>query len=253
MDLIAAKSGNWLTGGLLIVAGLGLGVFAIRHALRHEHPLVDLSALKATTFAAANYGGALFRLAMSAPTFLIPLLLQIGLGMSAFVSGLIILGHTFADVAMKAFTRRCLRSFGFRANLIWTTLIFAASIVVCAFFTAATPVWLILTVLFVSGLTRSLQMTAQNSMQFAEITPPRMTAASTLSSVQMQVVRGIGVALAAVLLSAAAMSRGATTDALMLIDFRIALLVVAAISLTSLFWYLPLSHDIGTDISGHKR
>ena len=65
---------------MIFSAGAGLGVLAGRHALRVEHPLVDVRALKVKTYAVVNSGGSMFRMSMSAPTFLLPLLFQIGLG-----------------------------------------------------------------------------------------------------------------------------------------------------------------------------
>ena len=47
---------------------------------------IDLSALKVHTFAVAMGGGSLFRIAISAAPFLLPLMFQVGFGMNAFMS-----------------------------------------------------------------------------------------------------------------------------------------------------------------------
>src|SRR6185437_12414793 len=49
------------------------GMAAIFHARRARHPLVDLGALRVPSFHAVNAGGAFFRMAISGPTFVLPL------------------------------------------------------------------------------------------------------------------------------------------------------------------------------------
>ena len=250
MDLLGNR-GAGRDGAILIAVGLALGVAAVWHAMHARHPLVDLAALRARSFHVVNAGGSFFRIAISGPTFLLPLLFQVGLGMTAFASGLLLLVHASGDFAAKLVTTRFIRGFGFRAILLWTTIVFAASIAACAAFTVATPLWVILPILFGSGVCRSLQMTSQTAFQFAEIPSDGVTAASTLSSALLQIVRAIGVALAAAILSVSLALRGG--DALSLADFRVGFIAIAVMALGSLFWYWPLHPSSGAELSGHGR
>lgn len=250
MDSIAASGAN-LLGVALLTIGLCIGAIAVRYALRVRHPLIELTALRSRAFYVANVGGAFFRVAISAPTFLLPLLLQIGLGMSAFASGLLILVHAAGDFIVKLVTTRTIRGFGFRAVLIGSAVLFAVSIAACATFDTNTPLIVILPLLFLGGCCRSLQMTAQTAFQFADIPAEEMTGASTLSSTLLQIVRAIGVALAAVLLNVAVSLRG--DIGLTLPDFRIAFLAIAVVAMGSLFWYWPLERHAGAELSGHRR
>jgi EmrB/QacA subfamily drug resistance transporter len=250
LDSIGGHGPGWQVGAALMLAGLVLGWLAIRRALRHEHPLVDLSAMRVRTFVVPTIGGSLIRLAIAAPTFLVPLLLQVGLGMSAFVAGLYMLTHTAGDLAIKAVTTQTLRRIGFRSMLLWSGAGFALLIAACALFTASTPAWLMAVVLIVGGVARSLQMTAQTALQFADLPREEITAASTLSSVIQQVTRSFGVAFAAILLNLSVAIGG--RDAAGLADFRTALVIIAAIGLGSLLWYWPLARDTGAAVSGHK-
>jgi hypothetical protein len=236
----------------MIVGGLLLGALAGRHALRVEHPLVDVRALKVKTYAVVNSGGSMFRMSMSAPTFLLPLLFQIGLGMSAFNSGLLILAHAAGDLGIKSITTQTLRRFGFRTVLIASAAAFATFVVVCATFTPSTPAIVILALLFVGGAVRSLQMTSLGSLQFSDIPPREITGASTLSGVNQQLMRSFGVAMAAVVLNLSIALRGGTPGVATLIDFRIALLVTAAVALGSVLWYLPLERSVGDHVSGRR-
>ena len=253
LDVVAGPGSNWRLGGLLIAGGLALGVVAARHALSANHPLVDLRALKVKTYAVVNSGGSMFRMSMAAPTFLLPLFFQVGLGMSAFLSGMLILAHASGDLGVKVITTRTLRRYGFRTVLIASAALFAAFILACVFFTARTPALVILAVLFVGGSVRSLQMTSLSSLQFADIPPAEITGASTLSGVNQQLVRGLGVAMAAVVVNLAIAARGGQAGVPSLVDFRVGFVATAAVALCSILWYLPLEKGIGDLVSGRRR
>jgi EmrB/QacA subfamily drug resistance transporter len=252
LDVVAGPGSNWKLGGLMIVGGLAVGAIAARHALRTEHPLVDIRALKVKTYAVVNSGGSMFRMSMSAPTFLLPLFFQVGLGMTAFTSGMLILAHAAGDLGIKIVTTRALRHFGFRTMLIASAAAFASFIIACATFTSTTPTLLILTLLFVGGMVRSLQMTSLGSLQFSDIPPGEITGASTLSGVNQQLMRSFGVAMAAVVLNLAVALRGGQPGVTTLIDFRIAFLVTAALAIGSVLWYLPLERNVGDHVSGRR-
>ena len=62
----------------------------VRHARRRAaHPVIDLSLLRIPTFRASVPGGFLFRIGIGATPFLLPLMLQLGFGITPFESGLL--------------------------------------------------------------------------------------------------------------------------------------------------------------------
>jgi EmrB/QacA subfamily drug resistance transporter len=91
-------------GRPLLPAGAVLALFAIgaaalltylHHYRRQTHPALNLGLLRVPTFRVAIVGGFLFRIGIGATPFLLPLMLQIGFGMSPLKSGLL----TFAGAA----------------------------------------------------------------------------------------------------------------------------------------------------------
>ena len=58
---------------------------AMRRAV--AHPVLDLGLLRMPTFRAAVIGGFLFRIGIGALPFLLPLMLQVGFGLSAVPVG----------------------------------------------------------------------------------------------------------------------------------------------------------------------
>ena len=57
------------------------------HAAVYAHPLLNLDLMRITTFRASVLGGALFRIGAGATPFLLPLLFQVGFGLTAFARG----------------------------------------------------------------------------------------------------------------------------------------------------------------------
>jgi EmrB/QacA subfamily drug resistance transporter len=82
-------------------------VLYVRHAKRTPSPVLDLALLSIPSFRATITGGFLFRLGIGAWPFLMPLMLQLGLKMSPFQSGLI----TFARLVRRAADEACHRAF----------------------------------------------------------------------------------------------------------------------------------------------
>src|SRR5215469_6104833 len=242
-------------GGLVLdlgvlAAGFILGGLALRHLRRTPHPLLDLSLFRLPTFRASIGGGSLFRAGAGSLVFLLPLLLQVVLGMSAFASGLITFASAAGAMTMKASARPILRRFGFRNVIIFNGLISAASVGMCAFFTGATPAPLIFVLLLIAGFFQSLQFTATQAIAYADIDNPQMSTATSIASMAQQLSRGFGVAIVAVILHLSLAWRGAS--ALSLVDFRIAFAGAATLVLGCLPFCLPLPADAAAQVSGHR-
>ena len=154
---------------------LGLGGMAgyVWHALRHPHPLIDLRLLKLPTFRAGVMGGMLFRIGIGATPFLLPLMLQLGFGLTPLASGLLTFVSAVGAMFMKTIAAAVLRRFGFRRVLWINALLASAMLAGFGLFRADTPHWLIMGVLLVSGCFRSLQFTSLNAISYAEVDQAR--------------------------------------------------------------------------------
>lgn len=250
---LTESSANWRIGAGLTVAGAVLAAFAIRHALRAAHPLLDLSPLRFPSFRASVAGGALFRVALFAPTFLLPLMLQLALGMNAFVSGLFILIGAAADVLIKFAAMGLLRRHGLRSLLIHSAWLYALFPLALMLISRETSRPLLGLLLVFGGAIRSLQMTAVNTVMIVDVPGNQANAATTFSAVSQQVSQAVSVALAALIINVTVWWLGDATTAMRIADFRPALLLATLASLATLYWYLPLPASTGADVSGHGR
>ena len=238
---------------LSIVAALvgGGACFIVAYLVHARHtavPALDLSLFRLPTFFAAVTGGFIFRLGLGALPFLLPLMLQIGFGMTPFQSGSITFATALGAMGMKTATTTILRRFGFRTILMVNTVISACFLAVCAAFTDATPVLLITLLLFVGGFFRSLQFTSINSIAYAEVEPERVSRATALVAVGQQLALSSGVAVGALAVELTARWHGHTN--LVAADFPPAFLAVALISALSVFVFSRLPKDAGAEMSG---
>ncbi|WP_049621546.1 MFS transporter [Frateuria defendens] len=234
------------------LAGLGLaaGALALCHLRRAAQPLIDLSALRIPTFAAVIGGGSLFRIAIGSAPFLLPLLFQLAFGMSATSSGLLMLALFAGNLAMKPATGWAMRRFGLRGVLVGNGLLVAAGFLACMAFGAGTPPALIAAVLFATGLTRSMQFTALNTIGFADVPPARMGGATTLFSMAQQINSGLGIACGALALKLAGLLRHHDGSHLDATDFRLAFAAMALLALLALLDAARLPRDAGAAVNG---
>jgi hypothetical protein len=236
-----------------IAAGVALGTVAVFHAHRATHPMLDYGLLRLPTFAASVWGGTCIRLIVGTTPFLWGLLFQVGFGRSPFVSGMLVLACAVGDVGTKAFTTRAVRALGFRTLLVGTSLLLGLGILACALFTPRTPTLAILLILFYVGVVRSLAFTGINTLAYADVTPERMSGATSFASTLQQLSFGIAVALAAIVLHGATLLHRDTGAAYTVADFRIAFVVVAGIGILAALNFAKLAPDAGHLVSGRRR
>ena len=243
------------SGALAIIAlGAGVGALALRHARRYAHPLVSLSPLANPTFALTTiWAMPLMRLPIMALPFALPIMLQVGFGMSAFASGLLFLAHTGGDLAVKSFTGRVFARLGYRSAMTVSTLAFAAGTVACALVRVDTPLALTALALCVSGVFRSVQMSGTGTLSYAEIAPDAMAGATTINLIVTQLGQAIAISCTALIIQLAIAARGGAAGVITAADCRVALIAMAVLSLLALWPILRLRSDAGAEVSGHGR
>jgi EmrB/QacA subfamily drug resistance transporter len=239
---------NIVVAALLAVGACCLALY-VGHARRVDHPIVDLALLRIPTYAAAATGGFLFRMGLGALPFLLPLMLQVGFGLSALHSGLLTFASAAGAMLMKTSAVKILRSLGFRVVLVADTVISAAFLLGYSLFRPTTPHLVIFLALLAGGFFRSLQMTSINTLSYADVPPGMLSRATSFSSMAQQLSQTAGVATAALLLHLMLLMRGGS--ALAAPDFYPVFVAVAVISLLSVPFFLKMSPDAGAEVSGH--
>jgi EmrB/QacA subfamily drug resistance transporter len=240
-----------ITAGL-IGGGALFCLFAYRHLRVATHPLIDLSLLKIQTFGLATlFAGTGFRIVIGATPLLWPLLFQVGFGMSAFASGSLIIACAAGDLTMKFFSTRILRRFGFRQTLLVNGMVVALTILACATFSASMPVAVIAGVLFIAGLSRSVQFGSFNALTYVDVPPEKMSSASSLASTVQQMSFGVGIAYGALALHVAALWNAGGAQSYTVGNFRVAFIACAALAAFAALAFMRLDPNAGALVSGH--
>lgn len=245
-SMFPAGSLPWILG-----SGLLALILYLWHTKRHSAPLIDPKLFRHATFRLTACGGFLFRVGVGGLPFLLPLLFQLGFGMTALASGLLTFVAAVGAFFMKPIASFILRRYGFRRVLLVNTGFSALSIAVTLFFQPQTPILIILALLFLGGLSRSLQFTSLNTLVYADVKESEMSNATTVASMLQQLSTSFGVGLAAFMLGAVV---GDThTGYLPPSAFMPAIMGLSVICLAALLLLWRLKPDAGQDMSGHNK
>ncbi len=253
MEMMGAQQVNTTLTLALLATGVVTLIYALRHFRRARWPMIRLDALQVPTFRVTMYGGSLFRASISAVPFLLPLLFQVGFGMDAFHSGLLVLAVFVGNLTIKPATTPLLRGLGFKKLLLINGALNVLALLACAFLTPQTPVWVIMLVLYLGGVFRSIQFTAISTLAFADVPSPQMSYANTLFSTATQLAVGLGITLGAIGIRIGELcSEMLGLEALPGISFRLAFVAIALVCLLGMFDTLRLVKDAGSAVSSKR-
>lgn len=230
-----------------IVLGVLALIAYVWHFRRTPYPLLDLRLLRISTLRVSVVGGSLFRIGVGALPFLLPLLMQLGFGLSAFHSGLLTCASAVGVIFIKTVMVRVLKRYGFRRVLVYNTFFGAASLAVIGLFTSSTPYAVMMIVLLLGGCFRSIQFTSVNALAYADIPAKDLSQATSMASVAQQLSIGLGVTIGGLALQASMGWQGHAT--LVAADFWPAFLAVAVISASSVLFNLSLARDAGAELA----
>ncbi|MBB3659686.1 EmrB/QacA subfamily drug resistance transporter [Rhizobium sp. BK650] len=234
----------------LIATGLLFGIAYLRHARRHPAPIMDFSLMKVPSFGTSVVAGSLTRITQGAQPFLLPLLFQIGFGLSAAAAGQIVISTALGALFMKPLARAFFRRVGFRKSLIINGILGTVGYGLCAAFRPDWPMPLIFIALVLSAFFMSFQFTAYNTIAYDEIGQERMSSATSFYTTFQQLMLSLGICIGALALHGSMALNGVETPELG--DFSAAFMVVALISICATFWNLRFSPTAGEEISGYK-
>ena len=136
------------------------------------------------------------RLGIGGVPFLLPLLYQVGLGLSPVESGLLIMPQAVASMSMKLVMSRVLTRLGYRGVLISNTVMIGILLLWFATIGLSTSIPTIVVLAFLYGGFTSLQYTSMNTLVYADISDEQASRASSIASTSQQMSISFGVAIA---------------------------------------------------------
>ena len=229
------------------LALLGTYAWHARHAV---YPLLRLSLLHIRTFRISVLGGFVTRLGVGGMPLLLPLLYQVGFGMPAWKSGLLMMPTAAAAMTMKAISRPLLRRYGYRQILIVNTVLQGLTIGAFWFIDASTSLAAIVGLALLLGLFNSLQFTSVNSMAYADVDDADTSMATTIASTLQQMSMSFGLACASLITALFLGSAPQSNQADVTLALHNAFLVLAVVTVLSSLSFWSLHRDDGTNVSG---
>jgi len=225
-----------------------LGLYAV-HAKSAAAPIIDLRLMQIASFRGSILGSGVFRIGVEGLPFLMPMLLQVGFGLTPLNSGLLTFATYAGSMAMKASATPILRAFGFRTVLVGNVAICALFMLSYSLFRPTTPHVAIFLALLAGGFFRSLQVTSTNTLVFADVPPALMSRATSFASMAQQLWMSLGVGVSALLLH---IVQGVKGGPLGSADFTPVFVINAAIALAAMAVFARLPADVGAELSGHR-
>lgn len=215
---------------LLAVAGLMLMALYWLRSAHQPNPLFSLQLFATRSFTVGIFGNLFSRLGSGAMPFLIPLFLQIALGLDPVTAGLFMMPTALAGIIAKEGINSLIKRFGFRNVLAVNTSAVGLSIMAFALITPQTPHVLLLGLLAIFGSFNSMQFTAMNSLTLIDLPDNEAGSGNSLLSLVMQLAASTGVAMAAALYNGFTGSHpGAHQSPELLLGFHQTFLVTGAL------------------------
>ena len=186
---------------ILLVFGLASVTAYALHARRVQYPLFAPRLFSVPSFSVGLLGNLFARLGSGSMPFLIPLLLQVSLGYTAFEAGLMMLPVAGAGIFAKRVTIPLIQHVGYRKMLIGNTLLVGCAAASFALITPEQPMVVRLVQLAFFGMVNSLQFTAMNTVTLKDLGGSLASAGNSLLSMVMMLSMSLGVAIAGALLA----------------------------------------------------
>lgn len=185
---------------VLMVFGLASLAAYWMHALRVPEPLFPPALFSVRSLRVGLLGNLFARFGSGAAPFLIPLLLQVGLGMSPFHAGLMMLATVVGSMLVKRIAVRTVQRYGYRRVLQVNSVLLGLVLASFGLVSPQQPLGLLLAQLFVFGGINSMQFSAMNSVTLKDVEGAFASSGNSLLSMVQMLSMGMGVALAGALL-----------------------------------------------------
>jgi EmrB/QacA subfamily drug resistance transporter len=233
---------------LLAAAFLLLAAFLF-YARRVSDPAVDMSLFRFRSFRIGTLAGGLCRIGFNGTPFVLPLMLQVGFGVSPVTSGSLTFVTSLGALLVRPVLSPLLRHLGFGVLLAGSAVLGSAALAGFSLLRPDTPHWAVALYIAFFGLVRSVQFMSSNTLSYADLPAEKLSRATSLGGVLQQLSVSFGVSVGAMLLGLVTMDGSALTPQ----RFHEVFLITALIPLLAIPGFLRLKPEDGVQVSGYSR
>ncbi len=236
---------------MLFVIALAFIYFYIKHAKRREKPLINLELFKIRTLRIGLIGSLATRLGIGGFPLLLPLMLQVGFGYSAAVSGMMLIPSAAANLFAKPFVTKVVRKLGYKKVLVSNTLLLAVIISLFSLPNQHTPVYYLIPLLLAYGMVSSMQFSSMNTISVADLDRETSSEGNSMIAVTQQLSISFGISITSLLLGMMNQIHFRTDAAIN--TFKYTFLILGIITALSSIVFARLKKTDGNNLSGHRE
>jgi EmrB/QacA subfamily drug resistance transporter len=229
---------------LLFVFGLAALSAYWLHASQHAQPLFSPALFRIPTFSIGLLGNLFARIGVGSVPFLLPLMLQVGLGYTPAQAGMMLVPTGIAAIIGKWLVAPLIARRGYRRVLIANTALLGLCIVSFDLIAVGQPLWIRIVLLTVFGAINSVQFSVMNTLTLKDLTPELASSGNSLLSMVQMGAMSFGVAAAAALLTSFTQLLEATRADTVLRGFHATFLTVGLITTASAWIFSQLSGEV---------
>lgn len=185
---------------LVFLLGFLMLFFYYKHAKKDNNPIFPLNLFQVRTFRVGILGNLATRLGISSIPLLVPLMIQIAYGQSAFTSGWIVAPMALTSMFGKSAVIKILDRFGYRSTLMVNTFIIGLIICCLAIPGVHNSIYWFVPLLLLLGFFNSIQFTSMNTISIADLRNYQTSSGNSLVAVNQQLAMGFGIAFGLIVL-----------------------------------------------------
>ncbi len=221
---------------LLLIGSVFSLIVYYFYARNKKAPLFNVKMFKISAYTIGILGNIFSRLGGGAIPFLLPLMLQVGIGYSPSFSGFVMLAMGVMIVLGKVFAPYMIKHMGYKSYLIVTTILLFISSLSFYFLGKETPEYIIFVFASVFGIAITLQFSGLTALSLIALPKEYLSGGNGLLSVVMQIAFSIGIAISGFCLA----YFGVKFESDILPAFHHTYIVIAVIMLVPVFFYVLL-------------
>ena len=250
---VAMEKGNAGQGSTVYLIGFitlsGLLIFAyIQHSLKDGNPLIKPDLFKIRTLRIGLIGSLATRFGIGGFPLLLPLMLQVGLGYSAVISGLMLIPSAAANLLTKTMVTRIVKKFGYRRTLVGNTVLLAIIISLFAIPNESTPLYMLIPILLLYGMVSSIQFSSMNTISVADLDKDNSSEGNSMIAVTQQLSISFGISITSFLLNLMHNIPSQSN----LSSFKYTFIILGILTALSSLVFTRLRKTDGDNLSGHR-
>ncbi|PTH28368.1 DHA2 family efflux MFS transporter permease subunit [Staphylococcus arlettae] len=181
--------------GLIIVA-----IFVIRQ-IKLDNPLLNMKVFANRTFSLSAFSSMILFIGIVGPALLIPMYIQSGLGLSAILSGLVILPGAVVNALMSVYTGKIYDKYGLKILAIPGFILLIIMTILHCFLTTDTPYWYIVVIYALRMFAVALIIMPLNTIGINALQPENISHGTAIMNSLRIIAGAIGTAVMITILS----------------------------------------------------